>query len=128
MNRKALVVGLGVLLLSTIGVIAATRTRDMGTIETARIRGDEAAAIYINGRELGLICFLNTIKCTELIARAEKNHELKEAFLKAKTAGVRIIPEFLPLFSIGSVGSVGEGYVTVNTWYSDEEIIEFLVK
>ena len=121
--RKVISIGLGVLLLAVVGVLAATYTP--GTIETARIAGDKARAIELNGRELGLICITQSERCEEVIARAEKNLQLKAAFLKAKTADVGILPQAGLSFSVGSVGG---GYVTINTWYGDEKIIEFLTK
>ena len=123
MNRKVIALGLGVLLLAVVGVIVATYAP--GTIETARIGGDEARAVELNGWELGLICITNTEGCAEMIARAEKNPQLKAAFLKAKAANVWIQPRAEYWFS---VGSVGRGYVTVNTLCGDEKIIAFLTK
>ena len=123
MSRKVVTIGLGVLLLAVVGVVAATYTP--GTIETARIAGEKARVIELNGRELGLICISQPKQCPEMIERAEKNPQLKAAFLKAKTAGVGIIPYNRASFSVGSVGG---GYVTINTWYGDEKIIAFLTK
>jgi hypothetical protein len=123
MKRKIIAVGLGVLLLAVIGLVAATYTP--GTIETARIAGDKARAIELNGHELGLVCISETKGCAELIARSEKNPRLKSAFLKAKAADIGILPNAWSPFS---VGSIGEGYVTINTWYGDERIIAFLTK
>ena len=123
MNRKVVVFGLGVLLLAVVGVIAATYTQ--GTVETARIGGEKAKAIELSGRELGLTCITNSEGCAELIARTEKNSQLKAAFLKAKAAHVGIQPRSMLWFS---VGHTGDGYVVVNTLYSDEKIIAFLTK
>ena len=123
MSKKVVGIGLGVLLLTVVGVVAATYTP--GTIESARIAGDKARVVELNGREIGLICITSTEGCAELIARAEKNPQLKTAFLKAKSADVGILPR---VWSPFSVGSVGQGYVTVNTWYGDEKIITFLMK
>ncbi|TSC61894.1 MAG: hypothetical protein G01um101448_498 [Parcubacteria group bacterium Gr01-1014_48] len=123
MNGKVIVIGLGVLLLAVVGVIGATYTP--GTIETARIGGEEARVVELNGRELGLNCITNTEGCAEMIARAEKNSQLKSAFLKAKAMDVGIQPRAVYWLS---VGSVGRGWVTINTLYSDEKIIAFLMK
>ena len=123
MNRKVVVIGLGVLLLTIVGLIATTYTP--GTVETARIAGDKTRTIELSGRELGLTCIANSKGCAKLIAWAEKNSQLKAAFLKAKAADVRILPRSMLWFSIGHTD---EGYVVVNTLYGDEKIIAFLTK
>ena len=122
MKKKVLAVVVSVLAIVVL-VIAATYTP--GTVETARIAGDKARAIRLNGREFGLSCISNTEGCADLIARAERNSQLKAAFLKAKAADVGIHPQSMLMFS---VGRTGEGYVVVNTLYSDEKIIAFLTK
>ena len=119
----AIGIGTGVVLLAVIGLVAATHTP--GTVETARIAGDKARAIELSGRELGLTCIASSESCAELIVRAEKNSQLKAVFLKAKAADVGILPRSM-LWP--SVGHTGEGYVVVNTLYSDEKIIAFLTK
>ncbi len=68
MSKKVVGIGLGVLLLTVIGVVAATYTP--GTIESARIAGDKARVVELNGRKIGLICITNTECCAELIVRA----------------------------------------------------------
>ena len=123
MNRKIVVTVFGVLLLAAVGVTATAYTPS--TIETARIRGDEAKAVELKGEELGLICITYSEGCSELIARAEKNPQLKAALLKARSAGIWILPKTTYWFS---VGSVGQGYVVIHIPYSDEKIISFLTK
>ena len=123
MKKKVFSVGLGILMFATIVLVAATYTP--GTIETARIAGDKARIIELSGHELGLVCISETEGCAELITRAEKNPSLKQSFLKAKAADIRVVPNGFNPFS---VGSVGEGYIIINTSYSDERIIAFLTK
>ena len=124
MSRKVIaIIGLVFLLFAVTGVIARAYTPI--TIEAARIAGDKARTIELKGRELGLVCTKNAEDCAELIARVEKNSQLKSAILKAKAMDVWIIPERKAWF-LFSVGSVGPGYVNINTRCSDEEIITFL--
>lgn len=104
------------------GVFGATRS--LGTIETAQVAGERARATELKGRELGLNCITNSKDCADLIARAERNPQLKAAMLKAKAANVGILPESFWLNGF----RVGEGYVTIRANASDQRIIAFLTK
>jgi hypothetical protein len=122
MKKKVLAIAT---LTAAVAVFAIAMTRASGTIAAAQKKGQDAGRIIESGRELGLTCFSQPAQCAEMIARADKNPQLKEAFLGVKSAGVSILP--MEWMFLGfSTGRVGEGYISINTSASDKRIIAFL--
>jgi|SRR3989344_101489 len=95
------------------------------TIAAAQAKGQRADYTRDKGREPGLNCLGLSDGCAELITRAEKNPQLKKAFLEAKVAGIGIVPKST-LTSFTDTGYIGAGYVAIKIQATDEEIIAFL--
>ena len=114
-----------ILALTVVGLIAATRTSGT-TIAEAIAKKVSVRILETQAESVGLSCsgFYDIFHdCEKMISRAKKNSRLKEAFLHAQTEGVNVWPETWLWFSAGSVGA---GYVEVNSLASDEKIIAFL--
>ena len=95
-------------------------TQVTGAIGKAQINGGQYDLIKNRATVVGLECWGGLAQaCQSMIDRAMKNSDLKSAFLKAKSSGVRI-------FVVGEF-TVGDGWVNIDSGSNDQTIIRFLL-
>ena len=133
MNTKLLRAGLVFVVIGLVGAVVMyfqfSRVKnpdlmDSGAIARSHAMQEEFEKVQERAREFSLSCLTaGKENCVEMLARAEKNPELKTALLQAKAAGVLIIPS-----DLFAEYSVGDGWISINLSMSDERIVALLTK
>jgi hypothetical protein len=127
MSKNTAFVAIYVLAVVVSAVVLVTigSSKSTHVLAQAQARGQHHEYVLGRGQDLSLVCITASEECAELIERAERNPQLRDAFLQAKSRGIGIHPSSWIWLGF-SPGRIYDGFVVVNTSASDERIIAFL--
>lgn len=110
-DRENLVTNEGDSSTSTVGTVSAIDLAKMNSVNSEDIQKEVAP--------LGLRPLWDVVGTKNVFDRAQKNPQLKEALMQAKSSGVTVFPY--------NYFEVGDGTVFIDCAASDQEIIDFLL-